>query len=432
MRVPVWVTRVTAVRPGRQGERARCVAARSSVSTAPRKGFSEPARARPVHPVSRPRQSLSRQNSVCYSPETTMGALRRRLSWMLCLWLLFQGAAIAAPVALALAHVTVPGQELCDCPGTDHGVTCPMHHGSGTSPRRRASAPSPRARHSRRCAAVARRGDRRAADGARRGESECDSGDPGRQESTPLSPAPKCPTLLRLAPDISSLQLIQVRFFQDWRGGARARRAEEVHERSILAGCGCGRDHSHVRDGRSCHDAAGYSCGPGSRQRQCLARRERLVCGSRLVGIHSGGDTDIFAAMSRDGGRAFSAPVRVNSLPGDARVNGEQPPRLALRERAGATPEIAVVLDDEGDGWHDAADGDVQRRRAHLLQVSPGAGYRRARQPWVGSGRRRSQRPFLQRVAGPPETCAAPADADGRRASPRRNGGLGAAHGGSD
>jgi hypothetical protein len=56
------------------------------------------------------------------------------------------------------------------------------------------------------------------------------------------------------------------------------------------------------------------------------------------------GETDVFAAVSRDHGRTFSAPVRVNSTPGDVRVNGEQPPRIALRARTGArTPEIAVV-----------------------------------------------------------------------------------------
>lgn len=60
------------------------------------------------------------------------------------------------------------------------------------------------------------------------------------------------------------------------------------------------------------------------------------------------GDTDVFASTSRDSGRTFSAPVRVNSTPGDARVNGEQPPRLALKSRAGASPEIAVVWTTKG------------------------------------------------------------------------------------
>ena len=38
------------------------------------------------------------------------------------------------------------------------------------------------------------------------------------------------------------------------------------------------------------------------------------------------GVTDIFASVSRDGGMTFGAPLRINSTPGEARVNGEQPP----------------------------------------------------------------------------------------------------------
>ena len=60
------------------------------------------------------------------------------------------------------------------------------------------------------------------------------------------------------------------------------------------------------------------------------------------------GDTDVFAATSRDGGQTFSSPVRVNSTPGDARVNGEQPPRLALKARAGGLPELVVVWTTKG------------------------------------------------------------------------------------
>jgi hypothetical protein len=60
------------------------------------------------------------------------------------------------------------------------------------------------------------------------------------------------------------------------------------------------------------------------------------------------GDTDIYAATSTDGGRSFSAPVRVNATPGDARVNGEQPPRLALKDRPGTAPELVVVWTTKG------------------------------------------------------------------------------------
>jgi hypothetical protein len=60
------------------------------------------------------------------------------------------------------------------------------------------------------------------------------------------------------------------------------------------------------------------------------------------------GETDIYAAASRDGGRTFSAPIRVNSTPGDARLNAEQPPRLALRSRKDEAPEIAVIWTTKG------------------------------------------------------------------------------------
>jgi hypothetical protein len=53
--------------------------------------------------------------------------------------------------------------------------------------------------------------------------------------------------------------------------------------------------------------------------------------------------TDIYAALSRDGGVTFSAPSRVNTTPGDARVGGEQPPRVALIPRRDGTPAVAVV-----------------------------------------------------------------------------------------
>jgi hypothetical protein len=51
--------------------------------------------------------------------------------------------------------------------------------------------------------------------------------------------------------------------------------------------------------------------------------------------------TDIYSAMSRDGGRSFAAPVRVNQMPGEASVSGEQPPRIVL-SRSGV-PAIVVV-----------------------------------------------------------------------------------------
>ena len=60
------------------------------------------------------------------------------------------------------------------------------------------------------------------------------------------------------------------------------------------------------------------------------------------------GVTDIYAATSPDAGATFSAPVRVNATAGEARVNGEQPPRIALRSRASGPPEIVVVWTAKG------------------------------------------------------------------------------------
>lgn len=58
---------------------------------------------------------------------------------------------------------------------------------------------------------------------------------------------------------------------------------------------------------------------------------------------------DVFVATSRDGGATWSLPVQVNAAAGDARVGGEQPPRVALVAGKGATPEIVVVWGSKGE-----------------------------------------------------------------------------------
>jgi hypothetical protein len=58
-----------------------------------------------------------------------MPSFRRRLSWILAGWLVCQFAGLVAPVALAAAGVV---EDLCTCPGTQDGATCPMHHDKGT------------------------------------------------------------------------------------------------------------------------------------------------------------------------------------------------------------------------------------------------------------------------------------------------------------
>src|SRR5262249_24637373 len=61
------------------------------------------------------------------------------------------------------------------------------------------------------------------------------------------------------------------------------------------------------------------------------------------------GSTDIYTAVSRDGGATCGQPVRVNAKAGDAHVNGEQPPRVALRSRPSQLPEIVVVWTSKND-----------------------------------------------------------------------------------
>jgi hypothetical protein len=61
------------------------------------------------------------------------------------------------------------------------------------------------------------------------------------------------------------------------------------------------------------------------------------------------GVTDVFVAVSRNSGRTFGAPVRVNDVAGDARLNGEQPPQVGLVKRTAREPEIVVVWTSKGD-----------------------------------------------------------------------------------
>lgn len=90
---------------------------------------------------------------------------------------------------------------------------------------------------------------------------------------------------------------------------------------------------------------------------------------------------DIFLATSRDGGKTFSAPTRVNNVEGDARVNGEMPPRIALVPRKGTTPEIVVVWTAKnGNTWTmpsaRSTDGGKTFSVAKLVPGSDGAGSR--------------------------------------------------------
>ena len=60
-------------------------------------------------------------------------------------------------------------------------------------------------------------------------------------------------------------------------------------------------------------------------------------------GASTRGQTDVFVAISRDGGATFGSPVQVNRAAGEARLGGELPPRVALMPVRGGEPEIIVL-----------------------------------------------------------------------------------------
>ena len=61
------------------------------------------------------------------------------------------------------------------------------------------------------------------------------------------------------------------------------------------------------------------------------------------------GKGDIYVAMSRDGGRTFGSPVRVNSVAGEARISGEIAPRVTLTAGKNATI-VAVTWNAKDNG----------------------------------------------------------------------------------
>ncbi|HKT79479.1 MAG TPA: hypothetical protein VJP86_04625 [Vicinamibacterales bacterium] len=76
--------------------------------------------------------------------------------------------------------------------------------------------------------------------------------------------------------------------------------------------------------------------------------------GTTVVAVWSAstpnGAADIYAAVSRDGGQRFGSPVRVNSVPGQANVNGEQPPRISLAvDPSGKVALMTVVWTAKGE-----------------------------------------------------------------------------------
>ena len=91
--------------------------------------------------------------------------------------------------------------------------------------------------------------------------------------------------------------------------------------------------------------------------------------------------TDVFVAISRDAGRTFRAPVRVNDVIGDARLSGEQPPRVSLAPRRGLPPSVVVVWTSKAAGGtrllqSESVDGGVSFGRAAALPGGDAVGNR--------------------------------------------------------
>src|SRR5689334_337429 len=61
------------------------------------------------------------------------------------------------------------------------------------------------------------------------------------------------------------------------------------------------------------------------------------------------GKGDIYVAMSHDGGRTFGAPVRANTVAGEARISGEIAPRVSLSTGKSA-PIVSVTWNAKDNG----------------------------------------------------------------------------------
>lgn len=126
--------------------------------------------------------------------------------------------------------------------------------------------------------------------------------------------------------------------------------------------------------------------------------------------------TDVFVATSRDGGRTFAAPVRVNREAGDVSLGAERPPHVAIGRRAGHRV-VAVLWTARGTA---AAGGTALR-----LAESADDGMTFASMRTIHDERLSGLRSWESLAFGPDGSVHA-AWLDGRNAAPR--GGDHAAH----
>jgi hypothetical protein len=98
-------------------------------------------------------------------------------------------------------------------------------------------------------------------------------------------------------------------------------------------------------------------------------------------GATAAGKTDVFLAVSRNAGESFDSPVQINKEPGEARLGGELPPRVALTATpTSRLPEIVVLWTARGDTTTlklaRSRDGGRTFGSPELLHSSPAAGDR--------------------------------------------------------
>jgi hypothetical protein len=74
-----------------------------------------------------------------------------------------------------------------------------------------------------------------------------------------------------------------------------------------------------------------------------IAAAGRFVAIAWTAALDTDKTADVYVAVSRDAGRTFGAPVRVNDRPGDALSSGEQAPRVSLTPVDGNDPMLTIV-----------------------------------------------------------------------------------------
>lgn len=115
---------------------------------------------------------------------------------------------------------------------------------------------------------------------------------------------------------------------------------------ALAAAAGCGRP----QQGAGTEAPIVATAPPTGAQLGIRGRLNQFVSlaanGSEVAAVWASADeagvTDIYVARSADAGVTFATPIRVNDRAGDARANGEQPPRVALVARPTGPADVVV------------------------------------------------------------------------------------------